>query len=157
MSLKRRTPLRSDPAKTRAWQDRSRAPLPASTKRGREKRKVQMGDDTGFGAQLRRLPCAGCWVEWWRLALRLGTVVAGDPMDEPPSQVAHLAPRSEGHGVRTVRPTKCGHAAAVPNVIPLCAGCHQRQEKRTAAWGVETAGDAAYGWTVAALVAKVFG
>lgn len=117
-----------------------------------------MGDDTGLAAKIRQLPCAGCWVEWWRMALELGQLAYwdadGTPMLEHRSEVGHLASRGSGHGVVTARPTKCGHGAGVPNVLPVCRTCHDQQEKRTAAWGREVAEDPEWGWRVAALVAE---
>jgi hypothetical protein len=78
---------------------RERSTNPDRRRRAREKKRRQMGDDTGLAAFIRSKPCAACGGR--------------------PSIVAHIRTRGAGHGVRD--------RDGWPNVLPLCQTCHGLQ------------------------------
>lgn len=106
VGLERRTPMKrtagpkADPAATRAWQDRSRKPLPESSPRGRERR--ARATAAGKVAKARD---GGCIV-----AAMVPEVECWGPLDPQ-----HVIPRG-------VRPSLADDPA---NIVAACRGHHQ--------------------------------
>lgn len=114
-----------------------------------------MGEDTGFAAFVRKLPCVGCVGPWWRSVqdefsppvqrvVRVGRErLKNDSPDW--SEVAHLLTRGAGHGVLT--------RDGLPNIVPLCSTHHAHQEGATSEF------ETIYGvdlWAIAQLIADAF-
>lgn len=110
--LKRKRPIWEGPTTVQGREQR---------RRGKKKRGVQMGDDTGFAAFVRRLPCAACFPGFY-----VGThwVFRAGRRAVPPSTVAHIRTRAAGHGVLD--------RDGQPNMLPLCQ-CHHG-EQHTIGW-----------------------
>lgn len=81
--MKRNVPLRANPDKTRAWQNRSRRPLP---KVGAKAKREQAALDA-FRASVRERAEGLCEVGWWPVCLRQG------------NQAHHRAPSDRDRGI----------------------------------------------------------
>lgn len=99
--LERRTPLRADPEKARAWERRSRKPLPREGRRAKRLRRLGLIDEA-YRAWIRRAHCLGC-AAW-------------------PSEAAHV--RRRWNGWHDWLPDGAG------NLVPLCKCCHNLADGR---------------------------